>query len=90
MEPARGLTVARQKLTGFTDLPGDAEVVADAVGEIVGIDEVLTRVVGRIDVDHLYAVGIALAEQLEHFEVVALEHHVSCGVPVRAVREDGP
>ena len=70
-------------------LAGQFEVVLDVVLEVVGIDEVLAGVVGRVDVDELHLPGVALLQELEHFEVVALDHQVLRGVPVHAVFRAG-
>ena len=70
-------------------LASEFEVVLDVVLEVVGIDEVLAGVVGRVDVDELHLPGIGLLEELEDFEVVALDHQVLGGVPVHAVLRAG-
>ena len=70
-------------------LPGEFEVVLDVVLKVVGIDEVLAGVVRRVDVDELHLAGVALLEELEDFEVVALDHEVLRGVPVHALLRAG-
>ena len=72
-------------LPPLADLAGEFEVVLDVVLEVVGIDEVLAGVVGRVDVDELHLAGVGFLEELEDFEVVALDHEVLGGVPVHAV-----
>lgn len=41
--------------------------------EVVSVDEIVAGVVGRVDGGHLHLAQIRLLQQLEHFEVVALE-----------------
>jgi len=84
MEPPAGLSVAAD-LAPALHLPGQLQIVLDVVLEVVGIDEVLASVVRRIDVDELDLAGVALLQDLQHFEVVALDHQVLRGVPVHAV-----
>ena len=57
-------------------LAGEFEVVLYIVLEVVRIDEVLAGVVGRVDVDELDFPGVGFLEELEDFEVVALDHEV--------------
>ena len=57
--------------------------------EVVGVDEVVARVVRRVDVDHLHLAQIRLLQELEHFEVVALDVEVFGSVPVFALCRTG-
>ena len=85
VEAAGGFRIGGEFVSALVHLAGELEVVFDVVLEVIGIDEVLAGVVGRVDVDELYLSGIALLEQLEDFEVVALDHEVLRRVPVDAV-----
>jgi hypothetical protein len=49
---------------------------------IVVVDEVMARVVGRVDVDELHLAGIGLLEELKRIEVVALDVEVPRRIPV--------
>lgn len=51
--------------------------------EIVGIDEVVAGVVRRVDIDHLDLAEIALLQELEDFQIIALD------VEVLAVKATG-
>ena len=42
------------------------------VSEFVLVDEVMTRVVGRVDIDHLDLAVVAALQELQHLMVVAL------------------
>ena len=57
--------------------------------EIIGIDEVVAGVVRRVDVDHLYLAEIALLQELEDFQIVALDVEIFGGVPVLAFLHTG-
>ena len=57
--------------------------------EIVGIDEVVAGVVRRVDIDHLDLTKIAFLQQLEDFQIVALDVEVFGGVPVFALCHAG-
>ena len=74
----------------LADLAGVAQVVSQAFAEVVGVDEFVAGVVGRVDVDHLDLAVIRALQQLEHFEIVALDDEVGGSVPVDAfVRHRG-
>lgn len=64
------------------NLTGEFEIVADGVGVIIVVHEVIACVVWRVDVDHLDLTVVVLLEHLEHFEVVTLNEHVLSSVPV--------
>jgi len=57
--------------------------------EIVGIDEVVAGVVRRVDIDHLDLAEIALLQELENFQIVALDVEVFGGVPILALCHTG-
>jgi hypothetical protein len=52
---------------------------------VVGVDEVLAGVVGRVDVDHLDLAQVGLLQQLENLQVVAFDDEVPGGVEVDAL-----
>ena len=85
MEAAGGFGVGGEFLAALAGLAGEFEVVFDVVLEVVGLDEVLTGVVGRVDVDELHLPRVGFLEELEDFEVVALDHEVLGGIPVHAL-----
>ena len=57
--------------------------------EIIGVDKVVAGVVRRINVDHLDLAEIALLQELEDFQIIALDVEVFGGVPVLALRHAG-
>ena len=57
--------------------------------EIVGVDEVVAGVVRWIDIDHLDLAEIALLQELENFQIVALNVEIFGGVPVLSLRHAG-
>lgn len=77
MEATVGFGVGGEFLSFVVDLSGAAEVVFEGFGEIVVVDEVVAGVVGRVDVDHFYAVGVGLLHDLEYFEVFAFDEDVA-------------
>ena len=58
MEAAGGFGVGADLAALAVHLAGEFEVVLDVVLEVVGIDEVLAGVVGRVDVDELHLPGV--------------------------------
>ena len=65
------------------------DIVARGLGEVVVIHEVVARVVRRVDVDHLHFAQVVLAQQLQHFEVVALNVEVLRVVEIDALLAAG-
>ena len=57
-------------------------VLAARFGEVIVVDEVVARVVGRIDVDKLHLAGIGLLQNLQRVKIVALDVEVLGGVPI--------
>ena len=57
--------------------------------EIVGIDEVVAGIVRRVDIDHLDLTEIALLQELEDFQIIALDVEVFGGVPILALCHAG-
>ena len=53
--------------------------------KVVGIDKVLAGVVGRVDIDELDFARVGFLQELEDFEIVALDYKVEGDVPVHAV-----
>ncbi len=86
MIPSARLAVRRIDLSGLVRLPGQALVVREVIAEIVVLHDIISRVVRRIDVDHLHAPVIAFLQELQHFEVVALDVEILRRVPVLALR----
>src|SRR5690554_5405754 len=61
---------------------GVLQVGVQAFAEVVWIDEFLAGVIGRVDVDLLDLAVVALLQQLEHFQVIALDKQVLGGVEI--------
>src|SRR5690606_10600507 len=59
---------------------------AEGLPKVICVNKVSARIVGRIYVDQLDLASVALLEQLEHLEVVALDEQVLGSVPVDALR----
>ena len=57
--------------------------------EIIGVDKVVAGIVRRVDIDHLDLAEIALLQELEDFQIIALDVEVFSGVPVLALRHTG-
>src|SRR5208282_885636 len=85
MEPARCFRVRTEFAAFPVHLAGKFEVIL----KVVGINEVLARVVRRIDIYQLDLAGVTLLQQLEHFEIVALDHEILSRVPIDALLRAG-
>ena len=62
--PPTRLSVRHQHASYLVGLTGRPQVLVYRLGEVIAVDEVVARVVGRIDVDHLHATGVAFLQQL--------------------------
>ena len=82
MESTTRLCVRGSPFAVGIDLPGQLLVITNTLAEVVGIDEIIPGVVRRVDINQLDLAGIALLQQLEHFQVVAFDHQVLGAVPV--------
>jgi hypothetical protein len=80
VEAAVGVGVGAEAMAFSVDLPGVLEVGLQALSVVVGVDEVVAGVVGRVDIDHLDLAQVRLLQQLEDLEVVALDDEVLGGV----------
>ena len=89
VEAAVGLGVGAELLALGVHLPGVFQVGLQALGVVVGVDEVVAGVVGRVDVDHLDLAQVRLLQELQHFQVVALDDQVLGGVEVDALLRAG-
>lgn len=85
MEAAVGLGVGDEAAAFLVVVAALRVVVGLRLREIVVVDEVVARVVGRVDVDHLDLAGVGVAQELERVEVVALDVEVLGRVPVHAL-----
>ena len=89
MEAAIALGVLHHAVALRVELPAVGKVFVRTLGEVVLIHEVVSRVVGRIDVDHLDLAEVGLLQQLQHLEVVALDVEVLRRVEVHALLAAG-
>jgi hypothetical protein len=85
MEASIRLRVCAELSPFGVNLPGVLQLGLQALGVVIRVDEVVSRVVGGIDVDHLDLAQIRLLQELEDLEVVALDDQVLGGVEVDAL-----
>jgi hypothetical protein len=75
----------RAKFAPFTvHLPGVFQVGLQALGIVVGVNEVVAGVVRRVNVDHLHFAEVGFLQQLKHFQVVPFNDQVFGRVEVDA------
>ena len=75
------LFIRRNPVPISIHLPRDAFVVLDIVAKIVLIYEVMARVVGWIDIDHLDPAMIALLQELQDLEIISLDVKILGRIP---------
>jgi len=54
--------------------------------EVVIVDEIITGIVGRVDIDHLDLAVIRLVQDLQRRQVVALDKHIARRIPIDGIR----
>ena len=67
------------------NLPCNALIVRNIIAKIVLVNEIFSRVVRWIDIYHFHLAMIALLQEFQDFEVVALDIEVLGRVPVLAL-----
>ena len=82
MEAPGGISVGAELAALGVHLPGVFQIGPQGFAVVVGVNEVVAGVVGRVYINHLHLAQIRLLQQLEHFEVVALNNQVLAGVEV--------
>ena len=85
MDPPAGFLVAGHPRAVFAALPGQLFVIRQTICVIVGINEILAGVIGRVNIDQLHLARIGFAQQLQHLQIIALDHNVLGRVPILAV-----
>ena len=90
MQAAIILVVAACLVAGFACLlPGAAAVHMVAFSEFVLVDEVVTGVVRRIDIDHFHFAGVIRLQQFQRFQIVAFDKEVVRVLEIHAFRRTG-
>ncbi|MDP1992867.1 MAG: hypothetical protein Q8K00_17785 [Syntrophales bacterium] len=64
------------------DLPRIAEIGVQAFAVIVGIDEIVSRVVGGIDFDNLDLPEVRFLEKLQNLQIVTLDEEIFRGIEI--------
>ena len=82
MEPAVAFGIGDQTTTLLVVLAVLGVIFAARLREIVVVDEVMARVVGRVDIDELHLAGVGFLQDLERIKVVALDVEVLSRVPI--------
>ena len=77
-----GLRVGGEQIALGVLLAGQLQVGGQRVGVVVGVDKIVAGVVRWVNVDHLHSAKVGLVEELEDFQVVALDEEVLGGVKV--------
>lgn len=84
METAVAFGVLHHAVALFIELTAVGKILIRTLSKVILIHKVVAGVVRRINVDHLDFSEIGFLQQLQHFEVVALNIEVLCGVKVHA------
>ena len=84
MKPAIGIRIAAESLALFSGLPGVLQIGLQAFAVVVGVDELIARVVWWVNVDHLHLANIRLLQELQRLQVVPFDDQVFRGIEVDA------
>ena len=88
MDNSIGFSIATDLPAAF-HLPSEFQIIPDIIPIIVRVNKILAGVVRGVDVNELHLPGIALLQQLQHFQIIALDHQVPGRVPIHAVLRAG-
>ena len=84
MEATVTIRVGHKAVACLIFLIGAGKVGFGSFREVVIIDKIIARVVGRVDVDHFDLAEIGLLQELEGVEIVPFDEQVLGGVKVHA------
>ena len=84
METAVAFGVLHHAVALFIELTAVGKILIRTLSKVILIHKVVAGVVRRINVDHLDFSEIGFLQQLQHFEVVALNIEVFGGIKVHA------
>lgn len=84
MEPSVRLSVCAKLLTSSINLSSVFQISLQAFRVIVRVNEVISRVVGRVYIDHFNFTKVGLLQKLEDFEIVAFNDQIFGRVEVHA------
>ena len=82
METPITFCILNKPIALFVELPAIGKILIRTLSKVILINKVVSCVVRRINVDHLDFAKIGFLQQLQHFEVVALDIEVFGGVKV--------
>jgi hypothetical protein len=82
MESTACFGISRELPSLSINLTRVLQIGLEAFCVIVRINEVIARVVRRVNVNHLDFAKISLLKNFENFEVVTFNDHVLSGVPI--------
>ena len=83
MKAAIAFSVLYHTITFFIVLAAIFHVISCVLLKIISIDKIFARIVRRINVDHLDLAQIGFLQELQHFQIIALD------VEVLAVKATG-
>lgn len=67
------LGVGHKAVAFFIILTAIIHIVRRTLGKIILIDKIVTRIIRRINVDHLDLAQIGFLQELQHFQIIALD-----------------
>lgn len=57
--------------------------------EVIVVNEIITSVIGRVDINHLDLAVIRLVQNLQRRQIVALNKHIARRIPIDGIRPVG-
>ena len=76
MKAAIAFGVGHHAIAFFVILAAVSHVILGALCKIILIDKVIACIIGRVNVDHLDLAQIGFLQELQHFQIVALDVEV--------------
>ena len=76
MKTTIALRICHHAVPFFVILTAVAHIILGALCKIILVDKVIARIVWRINVDHLDLAQIGFLQELQHFQIIALDVEV--------------
>ena len=76
MKTTIALRICHHTVTFFIILAAVSHVVLGALCKVILIDKIIACIIGRVNVDHLDLTQIGFLQELQHFQIIALDIEV--------------
>jgi len=82
MKATIALSVLNESITQFINLARIPVVVSGRLAKVVSIHKIISRVIWRININHLDFTKIILSNKFENFKVISFDIQIFCIIKV--------